>query len=103
MDKPAFVSLTLDDGLRCQLEQAVPIFDRYGFPATFFLVANTDPIHTDGCSHPDWSKTDWSEKDTTHLGKTAPCENEAPNGGSPNSKACPNVESFAVTGDTCGL
>jgi len=63
MDKPALVSLTFDDGLRCQFEQAVPILDRYGFPATFFLVANTDPIHTDGCQHPDWSKTDWSEKD----------------------------------------
>jgi peptidoglycan/xylan/chitin deacetylase (PgdA/CDA1 family) len=64
MDKPALVSLTFDDGLRCQFEQAVPILDRYGFPATFFLVANTDPIHTDGStSHPDWSKTDWSEKD----------------------------------------
>ncbi|HXX46444.1 MAG TPA: polysaccharide deacetylase family protein [Candidatus Acidoferrales bacterium] len=59
----ALVSLTFDDGLRCQFEQAVPILDRYGFPATFFLVANTDPIHTDGYSHPDWSKTDWSEKD----------------------------------------
>jgi peptidoglycan/xylan/chitin deacetylase (PgdA/CDA1 family) len=63
MNKPTLVSLTFDDGLRCQFEQAVPILDRYGFPATFFLVANTDPIHTDGCPHPDWSKTDWSAKD----------------------------------------
>lgn len=63
MDKPLVISLTFDDGLRCQFEQAVPILDRYSFPATFFLVANTDPIHTDGCQHPDWSKTDWSEKD----------------------------------------
>jgi hypothetical protein len=39
MDKPALVSLTFDDGLRCQFEQAVPILDRHGFPATFFLVA----------------------------------------------------------------
>ena len=63
MDKPALLSLTLDDGLRCQFEQAVPILDQYGFSATFFLVANTDPIHTDGVKHPDWLKTDWSEKD----------------------------------------
>jgi peptidoglycan/xylan/chitin deacetylase (PgdA/CDA1 family) len=64
VDKPALISLTFDDGLRCQFERAVPILDQYGFPATFFLVANTDPIHTDGFPHPDWSKTDWSEKDT---------------------------------------
>ena len=55
--------LTFDDGLRCQFEQAVSILDQYHFPATFFLVANTDPIHTDGHSHPDWRKTDWNEKD----------------------------------------
>jgi peptidoglycan/xylan/chitin deacetylase (PgdA/CDA1 family) len=63
LDKPALISLTFDDGLRCQLEQAVPILDRYGFPATFFLVANNDAIHADGFPHPDWSKTDWREKD----------------------------------------
>lgn len=63
MGKPALVSLTFDDGLRCQLERAVPVLDQYGLPATFFLVANTDPIHTDGARHPDWSKTDWSGQD----------------------------------------
>jgi peptidoglycan/xylan/chitin deacetylase (PgdA/CDA1 family) len=63
MDKPAFISLTFDDGLRCQFEQAVPILEQYGFSATFFLVANTDPTHTDGGQHPDWRKTDWSVKD----------------------------------------
>ena len=63
MDTKPLVSLTFDDGLRCQFEQAVPILDRYGFPATFFLVANTDPILTDGFSHPNWNKTDWSDKD----------------------------------------
>ena len=61
MDK-SLISLTFDDGLRCQFEQAVPVLDRYEFPATFFLVANTDPTHTDGCLHFDWSKTNWSEK-----------------------------------------
>ena len=59
----ALVSLTFDDGLRCQFEQAVPILDRYELPATFFLVANTDPIHTDGSTHPDWRKSDWNERD----------------------------------------
>ena len=63
MDKPAVITLTFDDGLRCQFEQALPILDGYGIPATFFLVANSAPIHTDDCRHPDWSKTDWSEKD----------------------------------------
>lgn len=65
--KPALISLTFDDGLRCQFEQAVPILDQHGFPATFFLLANTDPIHIDGASHPDWRKTDWSEKDIQFL------------------------------------
>ncbi len=63
MGGPALVSLTFDDGLRCQFERAVPILDRYGFPATFFLVANTDPIHTDGGQHPDWRKIEWNEQD----------------------------------------
>jgi peptidoglycan/xylan/chitin deacetylase (PgdA/CDA1 family) len=62
----ALVSLTFDDGLRCQFEQAVPILDKHGFRATFFLVANTDPIHTDGVKHPDWQKISWSDEDI-HL------------------------------------
>ncbi|MGA7381640.1 MAG: polysaccharide deacetylase family protein [Terriglobales bacterium] len=67
MDKPALISLTFDDGLRCQFERAVPILDQHGFSATFFLVANSDSIHTDGCSHPDWAKTTWSEEDKQFL------------------------------------
>lgn len=67
MDRPALVSLTFDDGLRCQLERAIPILDQHGFSATFFLVANTDPIHTDGYQHPDWRKTNWSEQDNQFL------------------------------------
>jgi peptidoglycan/xylan/chitin deacetylase (PgdA/CDA1 family) len=66
---PALVSITFDDGLRCQFEQAVPILDQYKFPATFFLVANTDPIFTDGHQHPPWNKTDWSEKDILYFKK----------------------------------
>ena len=64
---PALVSLSFDDGLRCQFERAVPILDRYGLAATFFLIANTDPIHTDGGQHPDWRKINWSEKDIELL------------------------------------
>lgn len=63
----ALVSLTFDDGLRCQFERAVPILDQHGFRATFFLVANTDPIHTDGVKHPDWRKTNWSGEDIHFL------------------------------------
>jgi glucosyl-dolichyl phosphate glucuronosyltransferase len=59
----SLISLTFDDGLRCQFEQALPILNQHGLPATFFLVANTDPILIDGHRHPDWIKTDWSEKD----------------------------------------
>ncbi|HLZ42963.1 MAG TPA: polysaccharide deacetylase family protein [Candidatus Sulfotelmatobacter sp.] len=67
MTHPALVSLTFDDGLRCQFERAVPLLDRRGFPATFFLVANTDPIHTDGGQHPDWRKINWSDDDIEFL------------------------------------
>jgi peptidoglycan/xylan/chitin deacetylase (PgdA/CDA1 family) len=67
MKEPALISLTFDDGLRCQFEKALPILDQYSLPATFFLVANTDPIHTDGVKHPDWLKIDWSQEDSEFL------------------------------------
>jgi peptidoglycan/xylan/chitin deacetylase (PgdA/CDA1 family) len=67
MENSALVSLTFDDGLRCQFEHAVPILDKYGLLATFFLVANTDPIHTDGFTHPAWRKTDWNPNDIQFL------------------------------------
>jgi peptidoglycan/xylan/chitin deacetylase (PgdA/CDA1 family) len=68
MDKPALISLTFDDGLRCQFEQGVPILDRYAFPATFFVIANTDPIFTDGfADHLKWPKIEWAEKDIQLL------------------------------------
>ncbi|HEY3973046.1 MAG TPA: polysaccharide deacetylase family protein [Candidatus Sulfotelmatobacter sp.] len=63
----SLISLTFDDRLRCQLERAVPILDQLGLPATFFLVANTDQIHTDGLSHPDWRKINWCEGDIQFL------------------------------------
>jgi peptidoglycan/xylan/chitin deacetylase (PgdA/CDA1 family) len=57
------VLLTFDDGLRCQFEQALPILDQLGLAATFFVIANTHPIHTDGCQHPNWRKVIWSQDD----------------------------------------
>ena len=47
MDKPALVSLTFDDGLRCQFERAVPILDQHGFQATFsWLLTLTQSTQT---------------------------------------------------------
>jgi hypothetical protein len=66
MDEPALVSLTFDDGLRCQFEQAVPILDRYGFPATFFMIANRQPKH----EHK-WPKIEWHEQDISMLKEVA--------------------------------
>jgi peptidoglycan/xylan/chitin deacetylase (PgdA/CDA1 family) len=63
MDRPTLVSLTFDDGLRCQFDRAVPILDQHGLSATFFLVANSDPIH----ERSDWRKIDWSEEDNQLL------------------------------------
>src|SRR6266446_1039380 len=68
--KPALISLTFDDGLRCQFQRAVPTLDRYGFPATFFLVANTDPIFTDGFAERggfNWPKIAWNAHDIQLL------------------------------------
>ncbi len=41
----SLITLTFDDGLRCQFEKAVPILDSYGMPATFFLIANRELTH----------------------------------------------------------
>jgi peptidoglycan/xylan/chitin deacetylase (PgdA/CDA1 family) len=59
----ACVSLTFDDGLRCQFEQAVPILNQHGLPATFFLLANERPFH----EQLDWSKITWSDEDIRLL------------------------------------
>lgn len=68
MDKPALGSLTFDDGLRCQFERPVPILDQHGLPATFFLPANTGPIHIDWSAHGyEWRKMNWSENDISLL------------------------------------
>ena len=60
--EPALVSITFDDGLRCQFERAVPILNQYGLPATFFLIANSDPMHERR-----WPKIDWSDDDRQRL------------------------------------
>jgi peptidoglycan/xylan/chitin deacetylase (PgdA/CDA1 family) len=69
MDEPALVSLTFDDGLRCQFERAVPILDRHGFPATFFLTANKEPVHESwrGPATKGWWKIDWRDEDISKL------------------------------------
>lgn len=67
MNRPALVTITFDDGLKCQFERAVPILDQHGFAATFFLVANTDPIHEYWLQHPVWRKTNWTEQDNQFL------------------------------------
>jgi peptidoglycan/xylan/chitin deacetylase (PgdA/CDA1 family) len=59
----SLISLTFDDGLRCQFDRALPILTSHGLPATFFLVANRDRALKDGLSHPRWRKTNWSRKD----------------------------------------
>jgi peptidoglycan/xylan/chitin deacetylase (PgdA/CDA1 family) len=59
----SLISLTFDDGLRCQFDRALPILNSHGLPATFFLVANGDRVLKDGLSHPRWRKTNWSKKD----------------------------------------
>ncbi len=65
---PSLVSLTFDDGLRCQFQKALPILNRYGIPATFFLTANTDSTHDLWSNHiDDWWKIDWRADDITML------------------------------------
>ena len=61
MDK-ALVSLTFDDGLVSQFDNAVPILEQFEFRATFFLVANTDTNHTDGFEHPHWPRISWDDE-----------------------------------------
>jgi peptidoglycan/xylan/chitin deacetylase (PgdA/CDA1 family) len=60
---PAFISITFDDGLRCQFDRALPILDRYGLRATFFLIANQDPTHEPWYEGHNWPKIDWREDD----------------------------------------
>lgn len=61
------VSLTFDDGLRCQMERGVPVLDQHGLPATFFIAANVSPVHLDYCPHPPWRKIEWNAADIRTL------------------------------------
>ena len=63
------ISLTFDDGLRCQFDNAVPILDGYGIPATFFLIANRDPQHESWNPKDGWWKIDWNVDDIANLKK----------------------------------
>lgn len=66
----SLVSLTFDDGLRCQFDNAVPVLDRYDIPATFFLIGNRDSTHDRWLGHTnDWWKIDWREDDIANLKK----------------------------------
>jgi peptidoglycan/xylan/chitin deacetylase (PgdA/CDA1 family) len=64
----SLISVTFDDGLRCQFENAVPILASYRIAATFFLTANQEPTHEPWDRHrDDWWKIDWSEDDIAKL------------------------------------
>ena len=64
----SLISLTFDDGLRCQFENAIPILDSYGIPATFFVIANRDLTHDRWLGHVnDWWKLDWGGDDIANL------------------------------------
>ncbi len=66
----SLVSLTFDDGLLCQFDRAVPVLDRHGFPATFFLVANTESIFEDPWAELKgytWHKIGWDKDDIRLL------------------------------------
>jgi peptidoglycan/xylan/chitin deacetylase (PgdA/CDA1 family) len=49
------------------MERGVPILDQHGLPATFFIAANTSPVHLDYCSHAPWRKIEWNAADIKAL------------------------------------
>jgi peptidoglycan/xylan/chitin deacetylase (PgdA/CDA1 family) len=60
----SIISLTFDDGLRCQFERAVPVLNSVRLPATFFLIANRNSTHDLWSGHSDdWWKIDWRAAD----------------------------------------
>ncbi len=68
MTMRSLISITFDDGFRCQFKDAIPILNRYGLRATFFLIANHDPTHDRWSGHTDdWWKIDWSDDDIAML------------------------------------
>ena len=66
----SIVSITFDDGLRSQFDRAVPVLNKYGMPATLFLIANRNSTHDLWSGHVnDWWKIDWRPDDITMLKK----------------------------------
>ena len=65
----SLISITFDDGFRCQFESALPILDSHGLKATFFLIANDLPTHDryTGLHDNDWWKIDWRDDDIVML------------------------------------
>jgi peptidoglycan/xylan/chitin deacetylase (PgdA/CDA1 family) len=63
------ISLTFDDGLRCQFDNAIPVLNRHRIPATFFLIANQDATHESWDHRDEWWKIDWSKGDIANLKK----------------------------------
>jgi peptidoglycan/xylan/chitin deacetylase (PgdA/CDA1 family)/CelD/BcsL family acetyltransferase involved in cellulose biosynthesis len=59
---PRAIALTFDDGYRDNLEVGVPVLERLGLPATFFLV----PGILDGTARPWWETVAWA---VAHSGK----------------------------------
>jgi peptidoglycan/xylan/chitin deacetylase (PgdA/CDA1 family) len=62
---PSLISLTFDDGLRCQFDKAIPILDANVIPATFFLIADNKPTHENHAN--EWSKINWCAEDIGRL------------------------------------
>jgi peptidoglycan/xylan/chitin deacetylase (PgdA/CDA1 family) len=66
---PSLISLTFDDGFRCQFERARPILNSHRISATFFLIANQQPTHEN--RHNEWWKIDWCDTDIAMLKEMA--------------------------------
>jgi peptidoglycan-N-acetylglucosamine deacetylase len=63
-DRLGAISLTFDDGLRDQLELAIPVLDRLGFKATFFVIAGRTPeTDEEANAKPpgDWGSISWPQ------------------------------------------
>src|SRR6476646_9727332 len=66
----AAVSLTYDDGLNSQLDNAIPELDRLGFKATFFL---TEQNVREGRRLADWERVAADGHEVANHTVTHPC------------------------------
>ncbi len=63
-DKPAAISFTFDDGSQSQATIVAPLFEEFGYRATFFVIAGltrekpSDPVLT---LRRDWAAVTWAE------------------------------------------